>query len=83
MRRTDILLTIFLAALAPDAASMAGAQETPKCEVFGGYSWVRTNIVVSGTPFNMNGGSASVAYNLSSWFGLVADFGIYEQGKSA
>jgi hypothetical protein len=83
MRRTHILLTIFLAAFTLGAASSAQAQDTPKWEVFGGYSWVRANIVVSGTPFNMNGGSASVAYNLSSWFGLVGDFGIYEQGQVA
>ena len=55
----------------------------PKWEVFGGYTYMRANIIVSGTPFNLNGGSGSVAYNLTSRFGLVGDFGFSRQGAVA
>ena len=84
MRRTDILLAIFLAAaFALGSSPSAHAQDTPKWEIFGGYSYMRSNIIVSGTPFNLNGGSGSIAYNLSSWFGLVGDIGVTHQGAVA
>jgi opacity protein-like surface antigen len=75
------MLGIFLAvSFALGSAPSAHAQDVPKWEVFGGYTYMRANIVVSGSPFNMNGGSGSVAYNLTNWFGLVGDFGITHQG---
>ena len=84
MRRTDIFLAIFLAAaFALGSSPSAHAQDTPKWEIFGGYSYMRSNIIVSGTPFNLNGGSGSIAYNLSSWFGLVGDIGVTHQGAVA
>lgn len=53
--------------------------ELPKVEVFIGYSYVgaaprndRNRIV------GLHGGSESIAYNLNSHWGLVADFGAYE-----
>jgi outer membrane protein OmpA-like peptidoglycan-associated protein len=52
------------------------AQETPKAEVFAGYSYVRVN--PEGSPsVNMNGFDFSVAGNVNQWFGLVADLGYY------
>jgi hypothetical protein len=84
MRRSHILLAIFLAAVfALGSAPSAHAQDAPKWEIFGGYSYMRSNIIVSGTPFNLNGGSGSVAYNLTNWFGLVGDFGVTHQGAVA
>ncbi len=83
MRRTNILLTIILAAFALGAAQPAHAQDTPKWEIFGGYTYMRANIIVSGAQFNMNGGSGSVAYNLNNWFGLVGDVGVTHQGAVA
>jgi opacity protein-like surface antigen len=81
MQRKYCLLAIFLsAAFALGSAPSAQAQDTPKWEIFGGYTYTRANIVVSGTPFNLNGGSGSVAYNLSNWFGLVGDIGVVHQG---
>jgi len=47
-------------------ASTAGmAQDVPKVEVFGGYSWAGGNF---------HGWNTSVTGNVNEWFGLVADF---------
>ena len=53
---------------------------TPKVEIFAGYSYVRADLVVSGTPISLHGASGSVAYNVNDWLGLVADVGYYRQG---
>lgn len=56
----------------------AMAQEHPKAEVFGGYSYFRAD---GGA--NLHGWNASVSGNLNSWFGLVADFsGHYDSSSS-
>lgn len=52
-------------------------------ELFGGYSYMRSNIVFSGAPLSANGGSASVVIYLRDWFGIVGDFGLYQQGNVA
>jgi outer membrane immunogenic protein len=52
-------------------------------ELFGGYSYMRSNIVFSGAPLSANGGSASVVIYLRDWFGIVGDFGLYEQRNVA
>lgn len=60
------------------ACLSASAQEYPKAEVFGGYSYFRAN---GGA--NLHGWNASVSGNLNSWFGLVADFsGHYDSTSS-
>src|SRR5574337_1690531 len=82
MRRTLCFLTISLTTVIVLGASPAApAQDTPKVEVFGGYSFMRANVVVNGLTFNLHGGSGSVAYNLNNWFGLVGDVGAYHQGS--
>jgi outer membrane protein with beta-barrel domain len=84
MRGTVHFLTIFLAALlALAAAQTVRAQDAPvpKIEIFGGYSYMNANIIVSGTRFNLNGASGSVAYNFKNWLGAVADIGVYNQGN--
>jgi hypothetical protein len=58
--------------------------DTPKVEVFLGYSrfGTLTDKVVDGNRIvDMNGGSASVAYNFNRWIGLVADIGGYDDNK--
>ncbi|PYV27692.1 MAG: hypothetical protein DMG24_04000 [Acidobacteria bacterium] len=50
----------------------AMAQETPKAEVFLGYSHLLANL--NNTSFNMNGAHVSVAENLNDWFGGVLEF---------
>lgn len=82
MRRILQFLTFSLAALfALGIAQAAQAQDTPKVEVFGGYSYMRANIVIDGTAFNLNGASGSVAYNVNHWLGVVGDVGVYHQGS--
>ena len=54
-------------------AGITSAQESPKAEVFGGYSYVRASAL--NTSLNFNGGGGSFSYNPTSWLGLVADFG--------
>lgn len=56
----------------------AFSQDTPKFDIFAGYSYFRDNPSTSGvSSFNLHGGSASAAYNVNHWLGAVADFGGY------
>ena len=50
------------------------AQEAPKAEVYGGYSFANVQLLSSDRP-NANGWNASLSVNLNRWFGLVTDFG--------
>jgi len=59
-------LAVFLLFLLP---ALAMAQEHPKAEIFGGYSYVRTE-----GGLNLHGWNGSVAANVNNWFGIVADF---------
>ena len=61
-------------------AGLASAQDSPKIEAFGGYSYLRAND--GGEGFNFNGGSGSLAYNLTPWLGVVGDFGGYHWSGS-
>ena len=68
---------------APQARVGTRSGDTPRVELFGGYSFWR------GVPFSdgnriawMHGGSASVAYNLNNWLGLVFDFGGFRVTRS-
>jgi outer membrane protein OmpA-like peptidoglycan-associated protein/opacity protein-like surface antigen len=56
---------------------------TPRIEVFGGYSFWRAVPFSAGNRIAwMHGGSASVAYNLNNWLGVVADFGGFRVTRS-
>ena len=65
---------IFLALLILPVSALA--QQTPKVEVFGGYSNLTPNVDVSNfnSNFNLSGFNVSVTENLNSWFGGVLDF---------
>jgi opacity protein-like surface antigen len=64
------------------SSGIAYAQETPKVDVFAGYSYVRENPgPTSGDSFSLNGGSASVTYHIKDWVSAVADFGGYHNGS--
>ncbi|HEY6252349.1 MAG TPA: outer membrane beta-barrel protein [Candidatus Angelobacter sp.] len=70
MRKSLLIAALFLV-----LSISAVAQDSPKAEVFGGYSYLRVSVV--GTGFNFNGGSGSIAFNPSHWWGFVADVGGY------
>src|SRR5215831_11366993 len=58
------------------------AQDMPKFEVSGGYSYVRGNqITSSGCCFGMSGGLGSVAFNLGRSVGIVGECGGYHSGN--
>jgi opacity protein-like surface antigen len=62
-------------------AGVASAQdETPKVEVFGGYSFL--HVSDQGATANFNGGSGSFSYNPNPWLGVVGDFGGYHWSSS-
>jgi opacity protein-like surface antigen len=58
------------------AAVGASAQDYPKVEVFGGYSYGNFGPTVLGSDrTNVNGWNASAAVNFNHWFGVVSDIG--------
>ena len=74
MKKIAVLSVFFL------VCSMAAmAQDFPKAEVFGGYSYA--HLSEAGVGFNLNGGSGSVAFNPHKSFGIVADIGGYHTNK--
>ena len=61
-------------------ATQARGYETPKAEVFLGYSRFGTfsnNAVAGNRMVGLNGGSASVAFNFNRYLGIVGEFGGY------
>jgi opacity protein-like surface antigen len=48
------------------------AQETPKVELFGGYSFANASFI---SRVNVNGWNLSGTVNLNRWFGVTMDFG--------
>jgi opacity protein-like surface antigen len=65
------------------AASAQGTDtDSPKVEVFGGYSYVRFNPGMGASGVNFNGGSGSAAYNLTPSIGIVGDIGGYHYSQS-
>ncbi len=75
-------VVVSLLALVTIFGLSTSAQELPKIDAFVGYSYLRANPATSGIGgFNLNGGSASAAYNFRDWFSGVADFGGYQVGK--
>lgn len=59
--------------------AIAAAQGISRVETFAGYSYVHMRDL--GTA-NLNGGSASVAFNPEGWFGIVGDVGGYAGTKN-
>jgi opacity protein-like surface antigen len=72
MKRVMLVAVLLLSI----SAIAAAADDFPKAEVFGGYSFVRCNPgYTNDTSCNLNGWNASVAFNANKGFGFVADFG--------
>lgn len=75
-------IVVSVLALLTICGGTAYAQETPKVDIFAGYSYVRENPGTSGAgSFSLNGGSASVTYHVKDWVSAVADFGGYHNGN--
>src|SRR5215510_7172174 len=71
-----------LAVLAFSAVSAFAQETAPKFDVFAGYSYLQANPGVNGVDsFHLHGGSASIAYNVTSSLSGVADFGGYTNGN--
>lgn len=78
----NLKLLVSLLALLAFMGISAEAQDFPKLDAFLGYSYVRANPATSGVDsFNLNGGSANVAYNVNHWLSGVGDFGGYTNGN--
>jgi opacity protein-like surface antigen len=78
MHKLSAVLMVLLA-----LALSAQAQDTPKVEVFTGYSFMSAGFPFSTDPAAgnargvLNGWNFSAAVNANRWFGVVADFGGY------
>jgi len=64
-----VLLAVMVILLVPLAVP---AQDAPKAEVSGGFSYLRS---VELSSFNLYGWNAGFAGNMNRWFGVVGDFG--------
>jgi len=77
-----ITVVVCLLAVAAFCVPAVRAQDTPKVDIFAGYSYVRDNPATTGVDgFDLQGGSASIDYNLNNWLSGVADFGGYHNGN--
>ena len=52
----------------------AFAQDYPKAELFGGYSYLRVNPGSGADGINTNGWMAAVTGNINNWFGITGQF---------
>jgi hypothetical protein len=68
----SLWITSLLAMLLVWLSVSVQAQETPKLELFGGYSYLRADDVSAGA--NMHGWNGSVTGNTNGWFGVTIDF---------
>jgi opacity protein-like surface antigen len=68
MRKLILLASLLLA-----LPLVALAQDQPKVEIFGGYSWFNPE----GDDNDLHGWNASVTGNLNKWFGIKSDFSGY------
>ncbi len=78
-----MLLAAQSAASAPTGRSY---RSYPRAELFLGYSYLRSlpfqpMLTPGNRMVRLNGGSASIAFNLNRYFGLVADFGGFDDTK--
>jgi len=56
------------------------AQDIPKEEIYGGYTFVRFNASAPVNAFTANGGVGSFQYNFNKWIGLAAELGGVHNG---
>src|SRR5262245_43042468 len=72
-RNFDMRKLFFIAALALALPIIAQAQDSPRTEIFGGYSYLRLNDDLNDDK-DLNGWNASVNQNILKWLGFKADF---------
>jgi hypothetical protein len=70
-------------ASSPAAPSVREPSRTPKVDIFLGYSYLRAvpELANGNRLVDLNGGSASIAFNLSRYFAIAADFGGYDDTR--
>src|SRR5882762_7234809 len=71
------MMCMVASALAAAACAQTAAVVAPQFEAAGAFSYVRAKAANTGAGFDLNGGSASVAYNYRDRFAIVGDFGGY------
>jgi hypothetical protein len=71
---------LLLVLILPFAALTASAQEAPRVEVFGGYSFARADL--AGASANLHGLAGSVTYNFDNFLGVKADFSGHTGSKT-
>lgn len=88
-QRRASLLDIAADGTAQSSASSAAAPSvrepgsTPKVDIFLGYSYLRAapELASGNRLVDLNGGSASIAFNLSRYLAIAADFGGYDDTR--
>ena len=76
MKNISLLLVLVLLTCA-----FGAAQDTPKAEVFLGYTYLRVNSASNVPAFSANGGGGQLVVNFGKWFGAVADIGAVHNGN--
>jgi len=73
---------VFLIGFAFALSAVSSAQDFPKVEVAGGYSYLHFYTNLPAVPNqNLNGGGGSFVYNIVEWLGIRADFIDYTFGS--
>ena len=73
--------TTWLVALVLLTCAWGAAQDTPKAELFLGYTYLRVNSASNVPAFSANGGGGQFVVNIGKWFGAVADVGSVHNGN--
>ena len=77
------MFSLTLLALGLPDRARAQAIQSPRVEIFAGYSYLHATTAISGEPINLHGGSISAAFYLNRWLGAVGDLGVYHAGDIA
>src|ERR1035438_1291579 len=68
---------VILAVLLIGALPLLAQDQTPRVEVFGGYSYVSADFQGASGRHHLNGWNGQLDLNLNRWLGLTGDFGGY------
>src|SRR3981189_1148837 len=81
MKKMFVLIAVLIAVLL--MGTVAIAQDGPKAEITGYYSYFRFNPENSGTlsSHSLNGGGADISYFLTKMIGIKAEFGGYQSNS--